>query len=195
MYNLPEPRRAEPAHGLVGTPPKLLRRNLRILLKYPLGALLSSAPEISYKLLIQYLNFLRPRKIIAVGDFVTNNLVNRGIYPDIIVIDGKVERKKYKIEINTSIYTIIKIKNPPSTLNIEIFKLCDEISKDNRRYMVIVDGEEDLLTLPLIYYSPETSVVVYGLPKLGVVITPCDKSKKRFVKKVLRLMRSERHGD
>jgi len=46
---------------------------------------------------------------------------------------------------------------------------------------LIIDGEEDLLVLPVVQYAPIGSVVYYGQPGEGLVKVVVTKEKKRQV--------------
>ncbi|MGA8855944.1 MAG: DUF359 domain-containing protein [Candidatus Bathyarchaeia archaeon] len=54
--------------------------------------------------------------------------------------------------------------------------------------VVVVDGEEDLLTLPAILSSPDKSLVVYGQPSVGIVLVRVTPEKKKDVTKLVEEM-------
>jgi len=56
---------------------------------------------------------------------------------------------------------------------------------------VYVEGEEDLLTLPVIVLAPESTAVIYGQPMEGLVIVEVTSHKKDWALAVLRQMDSE----
>ena len=53
---------------------------------------------------------------------------------------------------------------------------------------VLVEGEEDLLTLVAVLEAPEGSLVVYGQPHDGVVAVKADKKTKERVQQVVEAM-------
>jgi len=55
-----------------------------------------------------------------------------------------------------------------------------------------VKGEEDLLTLIAVLYSPETALVVYGQPHSGIVVVKVTSEKKAQVKEYLKAMKSSK---
>jgi GTP-dependent dephospho-CoA kinase len=50
---------------------------------------------------------------------------------------------------------------------------------------VIVHGEEDLLTLPILILIPAGSVVLYGQPLKGIVIVNVDSKTRRTAKDLM----------
>ena len=52
--------------------------------------------------------------------------------------------------------------------------------------LIVVDGEEDLLALPVIVEAPEGSLVFYGQPSTGVVSITVSNSIKSKVKRMLK---------
>jgi hypothetical protein len=53
---------------------------------------------------------------------------------------------------------------------------------------IIVDGEEDLLVIPVCIYAPENSVVMYGQPNEGLVIVHITPEIQAKVQKILDAM-------
>jgi uncharacterized protein (UPF0218 family) len=53
---------------------------------------------------------------------------------------------------------------------------------------LVVDGEEDLLTLIAVLYAPEKSWVVYGQPREGAVVVEVTPEKKAETAEILRGM-------
>jgi uncharacterized protein (UPF0218 family) len=171
--------------GYVGTPTNTEKRNLRILLKYPLGLLLPYPHPESTKLALKYLSKFNPEKVILVGDRVSYNFINEGFDPNTIIIDKREKRNEIDSSwINNWAKVIKHVKNPPGSISkasIETIKTCINTDK----CAIVVDGEEDMLVLPTIFYYPETTIIFYGSPDVGLILVKSDKSKKRFVKKIL----------
>lgn len=55
------------------------------------------------------------------------------------------------------------------TALVEVKKWAASIGTVTTPYVIRVDGEEDLLTLPIIYFAPVGTAVYYGQPHQGVV--------------------------
>ena len=54
---------------------------------------------------------------------------------------------------------------------------------------MLVEGEEDLLTLVAVLKAPENSLVVYGQPHEGVVAVKVDKAIKEGIRKIIAAMK------
>ncbi|MEB3825405.1 MAG: GTP-dependent dephospho-CoA kinase family protein [Desulfurococcales archaeon] len=116
---------------------------------------------------------LKGRHVISVGDVVTETLVRNNIKPIVAVVDYKTRRAlilpEYKAHLNE--YEYINVRNPPGTISLEaIHILCNILSsiQGDRRVVVEVEGEEDMLALPIISCAPLCSIVVYGVPDVGI---------------------------
>ena len=54
---------------------------------------------------------------------------------------------------------------------------------------MLVDGEEDLLVLPVCLFAPENSVVMYGQPNEGLVIAEITDEVREKVQKIVNQMK------
>ncbi|MEM3832575.1 MAG: GTP-dependent dephospho-CoA kinase family protein [Thermoprotei archaeon] len=171
--------------GYVGIPKLSEKRNLRIFLKYPLGLLLPYPHPESTKLAIKYLSELGSSKVILVGDRVSYNFISEGFSPNVIVIDKREKRNSIDDRWVYNWAKIIRnVKNPPGTISKEVLTVIKECINENR-CAIVVDGEEDLLVLPVTLYSEDNTVIFYGLPDVGLILVKSEKSKKMFIKKIL----------
>lgn len=110
------------------------------------------------------------------GDYVTSNILEAGIHPEIAVVDHRIMRQNVDpIEFNSE---HMSVSNPPGTITAESQKALYGALEHDNGFRLVADGEEDLLVLPLMVYLPEGSVIVYGQPREGmVVITLTEKNK------------------
>jgi hypothetical protein len=130
----------------------------------------------------------KPSKIVAVGDVVSGNMMKQGIYPQVFVVDNKVMREPIA-SIQADADETIFVKNPAGTLTEEAREGVQRaLDKGERLIRVMVDGEEDLLTLAAVVYAPENSLVIYGQPHEGVVAVITTKEKKDEVRKIMEAM-------
>jgi uncharacterized protein (UPF0218 family) len=133
----------------------------------------------------------KEKYIVSVGDKVTYTLLKHGITPILCIVDYKLERKSYPLEMKTFIQKFItrrlQIKNPPGTITDELWDAIKTIFQNlsNRPVCIEVDGEEDLASLAAIYLAPRGVTVIYGLPNRGVVVVKATTSNKQKVKEVL----------
>lgn len=111
--------------------------------------------------------------LIAVGDVVTYHLVEAGRQPDVAVIDGKTERETVDAEIDAVLSDLdtetCRIRNPPAELSEAMLVTLREAIASDQPVTIIVDGEEDLATLPAIVLAPSGASVIYGQPGAGMV--------------------------
>jgi len=160
---------------------------LRKKLKAPLGLLVKGSFEETIKELKKIVGKEKPPKIIAVGDVVSSNLMKHGIYPQVFIVDNRVMRESITpIWMNAN--ETILVKNPAGTLTKEAMEGVQEALNREYPVKVMVDGEEDLLTLVAVAHAPENSLVVYGQPHEGVVAVATTKEKKDEVRRIIKAM-------
>ncbi len=87
---------------------------------------------------------------------------------------------------------VVHVKNPPGTITEEAITAIREALESDKHVHVIVDGEEDLLTLIAVLYAPERSLVVYGQPNEGIVIVKVTPEKKADAAEILKAMETVR---
>jgi len=125
-----------------------------------------------------------PNKIITVGDTVSANLTKKGIHPHVFIIDNKIMRKPItpiKVDADQTFH----IKNPPGTITDEAWQAMKEALKHKGRVKIVVEGEDDLLTLVAVACAPENSIVVYGQPDEGIVVIKVTEEMKELVSKLI----------
>jgi hypothetical protein len=129
-----------------------------------------------------------PPKVILVGDTVSRNAVLSGIRADVIIVDNKEMRHETR-PFRYGSRILFKITNAQGTINSISWSVVNQaIEMGNAA--VIVEGEEDLLTLVAISESPIESLVVYGQPGEGIVMVRVSEGKKQEVLRLMRLMNS-----
>lgn len=171
--------------GYVGIPRPFEKQNLRIFLKYPLGLLLPYPHPESTRLAIKYLSELKLNRVILVGDRVSYNFISEGFDPNIIIVDRREKRNNVNSEwINNWARIIRNVKNPPGSISEEALSVIKECINENK-CAIVIDGEEDLLVLPALLYSEDNTAIFYGLPDVGLILVKSEKSKKKFIKKIL----------
>ena len=72
----------------------------------------------------------------------------------------------------------LKTVNPKGKLSLEAMEIiCKVLSGKGEGahcYAIIVDGEEDMLALPALSCAPLNSVVLYGVPGVGIAVFSVD---------------------
>lgn len=166
---------------------RLLTLELRKKLKAPLGLLIRGSFKQTSMKIAKLVNEKKPKKLIAVGDRVSSNLIKNRIALDVAVIDSKVMRRP----ISPLIFeadNIFHASNPAGTLTEEAWAAVERAVKSPGRSKVIIEGEEDLLTLVAVLSAPNGSIVVYGQPKQGVVVLDVNEEMKRKVREIIERM-------
>lgn len=118
-------------------------------------------------------------KIIAVGDFVSHSLLKAGIYPDIAIVDGRVEREKTELRVDG--YQAVKVKNPAGRVTKELWDAVKKAIEGKAPLKIEVDGEEDLAVMPAVMLAPLGTKIAYGQPKEGLVVATADIGTKEKI--------------
>jgi uncharacterized protein (UPF0218 family) len=164
-----------------------LTPELRKKLKKPIGTLIRGSFNETMKKLKDLVEKENPPMIVSVGDSVSKNLTENDVFPKLSIVDNKVMRKRIQPIALTADKTLY-VKNPPGTITDEALATIQEALEHNRRVKVVVDGEEDLLTLAAVLYASENSFVVYGQPLEGIVVVKVTEQKKKEVTEVFKAM-------
>lgn len=165
----------------------VLTSQLRAELKKPLGNLVRGSFEETSRKIKEITQKQNHVVIISVGDTVTRNLARGRIPQKLLIIDNKCMREDVRPFLLPAEKTI-HVKNPQGTLTREAMDATREALKGNSSVKIVVDGEEDLLTLPAILFAPIDSYVVYGQPHEGMVIVKVTDEKKKEIAKILEAM-------
>ena len=163
-----------------------LPKNLRNELKIPLGKLiLNSSSEKE-----NYIRSVYSEKVvITVGDATSELLLGMGLTPLLHIVDGQEKREKRSPPLADSANTELTVKNNPGELSSESFNLIKNIFQQKPPIRLLVDGEEDLLVLPVCLFAPENSVVMYGQPNEGLVIAEITNEVREKVQKIVNQMK------
>jgi hypothetical protein len=163
-----------------------ISEDIRVKLKHPLGELIVGNADKTMGYLKRELAKKRPTKLFAVGDCITLNLIKFGIEADLYIVDNKIMRKKIQPIPMETIKTI-KVKNPPGTITPEAFEAVRKGINSSSVTRILVDGEEDLLTLPAIKFAPKGTLIIYGQPKVGIVMVKVTSAIQKEVEQILTL--------
>ena len=160
-----------------------LPENLRESLKKPLGVLIKDSETTKENI---SKNIPAGSFVITVGDATTEKLLNCGIIPSLQIVDGLEKRFKRELP-SLSIQTTFSCKNPATQITQESM---DVIKKalQNPPAKITVNGEEDLLVLPVCVYSPENSIVLYGQPNEGLVIVRVNQEIRNKAQSIMNSM-------
>jgi uncharacterized protein (UPF0218 family) len=138
-------------------------------LKKPQGLLIEGSFEKTLKRLKELIDKEKPSTVISVGDIVSRNMIEHGISPNVLIVDSKVMRKAVpliKVDTDQTYYAA----NPPGIITEEAWSVVRKAIEQKGRSKVIIEGEEDLLTIISVLSAPMNSLVVYGQPHMGIVV-------------------------
>lgn len=161
-----------------------------IRLKHPFGKLLTGPPERTISLLKEFIAREKPIRIFAVGDVVASNLIRSGIEVNFIILDFKSERQPATTTAPGS-FKVVRVKNPAGTITSVAYDAVKNAVQGSSATAIIVDGEEDLLTLPAIKFAPQGALVVYGQPHVGIVLVQVTERSRHEAERLLKLIRKK----
>jgi len=158
--------------------------SLRDQMKIPLGILLPENQ--TQKSEIQ--KFLSDDSyLITVGDRTTEKMIDFDLVPSLQIIDGQEKREK-RVPPKSQFTTELTVDNPAAEItpqSIEVIKKAFTMKSPVR---IFVNGEEDLLVLPVCIHAPDNAVVMYGQPHEGLVIVNITAEIRNKVQTLLDLM-------
>jgi len=168
-----------------------LTPRLRVFLKEPFGTLIEGTPKQTMDKLKEIIVAEKPPRIITVGDVVSQNIHESGIQPQLSVIDY-ISLRNQAMPRHAPVEKTVYAHNPQGTITVEAIEAIRAALEANVHTHIVVEGEEDLLTLIAVLYAPENSFVIYGQPHMGIVIVKASQKKKAEVKGLLNEMKSSK---
>ena len=149
-------------------------------LKTPLGELIRGDVSDNVVILREMLEEKKPPCFATVGDYVTFYVMESGLNPDLAVVDHRVMRQD--VDPFKFIRAKVAVINPAGTIKAEAQRVLWDAITLKKRLGVVVEGEEDLLVLPLMAMMPIGSVIVYGQPREGMVVVTLTEERRRWAK-------------
>ena len=164
-----------------------LTKKLRQDLKKPQGLLIEGSFTDTMNKLKRIIEKVNPSCLISVGDIVTKHMIESGIAIDLLIVDNKTMRRPIQplnVDVDQSFYAT----NPPGTITNEAWIVIKQAINCTGKTKVIIEGEEDLLTLVTVLLAPENSIVVYGQPNKGIVIINVNKETREKMHHIVKRM-------
>ena len=158
--------------------------SLRDQLKIPLGILLPES-QADKKNIEKHIS--ENSYVIPVGDRTTEKMIEFGLIPSLQIIDSKEKRSKReppKLENATE----LTVDNPAAEITSQSIDMIKKAFTLQSPVRLFVNGEEDLLVLPVCIHAPENAVVLYGQPNQGLVIVRITPEIRNKVQTLLDLM-------
>ncbi len=115
--------------------------------------------------------------VVTVGDRVTDTLGGLGRNPEVQVVDSRENRKERALP-DVAYARLIGVHNPAGTVTEEAIDGIREAFRGEKPVRVLVNGEEDLLTIPVVALAPVSAVIFYGQPGEGIVVVKADPESK-----------------
>ena len=152
--------------------------------KNPLGVLLRE--EIADKKhILEYIT--DDSYVITVGDRTTEKMIEFGIIPSLQIIDG-IEKREKRDSIKLENCIELTVDNPPAEITIQSIEVIKKAFTMTSPVRIMVNGEEDLLVIPVCIHAPDNAVVMYGQPNQGLVIVQVTTEIRNKTQKLLDLM-------
>jgi len=162
-----------------------LPENLREQLKIPLGMLIPDNQTSKENILKQ---IPMGSFLITVGDATTEKIQSYGIIPSLQIIDAQEKRIKRDPPKSVKVSTNISCKNPAGEITEQSIEKIKQAMKSKAPVRILVDGEEDLLVIPVCIHAPDNAIIMYGQPNEGLVVVKINEEIKKKTKSILECM-------
>ncbi|MBS1267456.1 MAG: hypothetical protein MAG458_00156 [Nitrosopumilus sp.] len=159
--------------------------SLRNQLKIPLGVLLPES-QVNKENIQNHLS--ENSYVITVGDRTTEKMIHFGLIPSLQIIDGlekRQQREPPKLEGTTE----LNVDNPAAQITAQSIEIIKQSFTLKSPVRLLVNGEEDLLVIPVCIFAPEHSVVLYGQPNQGLVIVKITPEIRNKTQRLLESMK------
>ncbi|ADM28690.1 Protein of unknown function DUF359 [Ignisphaera aggregans DSM 17230] len=132
--------------------------------------------SIGILLRLYYSNYVH--ETMVVGDYCCKTYIEFVGVPRLCIVDGKTLRYNNTDirDIERRFNYVERCVNPRGCITTNCMEAIKRCYKEGVPCLLIVDGEEDLLTLATIILI-DHGIVVYGVPHEGIAIIPIDKAK------------------
>lgn len=135
----------------------------------------------------ELINLVKPKKIISIGDIVSRNILEKGFPLNIFIVDNKSMRELIE-PINVSVSKVLHLMNPAGIISNDSWRIIEEAINSDGLVKVLVEGEDDLLTIVAVLLAPVNSMVVYGQPNEGIVVINITEEIKKEMREIINKM-------
>ncbi len=153
-------------------------------LKKPLGVLIADN-DVTAEIIASHAGV--NASYITIGDASTERASALGLNVCMEIVDGLEKRAARSMPKIRENFTTIRCVNPPGYITPAaedvIYKVMEKIP--NTRVRIIVDGEEDLLALPVCARAKDGFAILYGQPNEGIVVVRADLASRNKAKSLL----------
>ena len=115
-------------------------------------------------------------------------MIDFDLTPSLQIIDGFEKRIKRDI-VKLGDAFELQIDNPAAEITLQSIEIIKKAFTMNPPIRLTVNGEEDLLVLPVCIHAPENSVILYGQPNKGLVLVQITAEIRNKAQALLDLMK------
>ncbi|MBY9005724.1 MAG: DUF359 domain-containing protein [Candidatus Lokiarchaeota archaeon] len=180
--------------------------NKRQIFTEPLGYLISGTRKDTIPRVVKFLKGISSEfNIFIVGDIVTQDFLSDDFLKTLVkicIIDGKTKREKIIINFEGIFDKIIEFKNPVGIIHKDSWSIIRQsINSEKKTLIKIIEGEEDLLVIPLVMEilvkKKVKNFIIYGQPPItdskikideGIVLVEVTKKIKKKISNIIKTM-------
>jgi len=144
----------------VTVPAFLLPERLRRFFAWPRGLVYSG----------DFTGLLEGSPVACIGDVVSRYCARTDVEHLVLVVDGKTRRSQQVEGVDGEGFRVVGITNPRGSLSFEAYEAMCRVLREQGRWLVTVEGEEDMVALAALACTPAGGTVVYGVPGVGATI-------------------------
>jgi len=122
--------------------------------------------------------------VAVVGDYALNQFIEKKWIYSVGVFDKLTKREPYGTLQLDNLNADINITNPAGIISLESIEKISQLNYLEQKH-ILVDGEEDLLTISLVISMPLNSLIYYGQPNEGMVLLKVTEDLKEKISKLL----------
>jgi uncharacterized protein (UPF0218 family) len=136
-------------------------------------------------------------QLCTVGDMTTETAHRLGLTIHLAVVDYQTKREPDRRWV-TALAPVggrtVEVRSPAGEITAELYNAIVEAWASRDDVKVVVDGEEDLASLPAILHAPGGATVIYGIPDTGLCLVQVDGHARDVVTDVLGRLDVRREG-
>lgn len=164
-----------------------LPEKLRDQLKKPLGLLILEHNVTKENI---SKNIPKDAFVITVGDATTEKMIKFNFNVSLQIVDSLEKRNKRDLP-EGKVETILTCENPAAEITDESVSVIRKAFGMAPPVRVVVNGEEDLLVLPVAVHAPDNSIILYGQPNEGLVIVQVTEEVRNKASSIMKSMSGE----
>lgn len=153
-------------------------------MKIPLGNLIPENQATKSNILKQ---ISKESYVITVGDRTSEKMIDFGLVPSLQIIDN-LEKRVRRIPARCDVSTELVCDNPAAEITLQSIDAIKKAFVSKTPVRLVVNGEEDLLVIPVCIHAPDNAIVMYGQPNEGLVIVKITPEIRNKTQRLLDLM-------